>query len=330
MKPYWNKRGRILGLALAFLACAAGAMDVDLPLRNAAWLAPGSDTIVALTRAPAECFRAPVDAARASAAEAGRIVFRSPLLLGGPAAKSGLSCQTCHINGHANPDFFSEGLSAAPGTADVTSHLFSKTRGDGVFNPKKIPSLLDIPRTRRAGEADRIPGLEPFVHGVIVDEFQGAEPAPPVFEALLAYVSALDRSACPEQGIIPIRLANDLDLMRSGATALHTAAIRGDAALADFLLVSLRSLLGEIHERFERPGLDEPRAILRSLSRDLGDLRGTASMVPALSAWRTQLEAAESVLQRFESRSLYNPAVIRKVLSKAEAPQSAGGITSDP
>lgn len=301
---------RAAALVLAAVVCSAQA--AELPLREARWLAPGSDVVAALTTAPAECFR-PADLTRAAAAEAGRIVFRSPLLLGGPAAKSGLSCQTCHVNGHRNPDFFIEGLSGAPGTVDVTSSRFSKSRGDGIFNPKKIPSLLEV-ASPRPGQT--LAHTTSFVHGVIVDEFQGWEPAPSVFNALLAYVSALDAVACPEPRIVAIRLSDELALIRRGALALGEALDRGDVALADFLLVSLRSLLGQVHERFESPGLEQPRSTLIGLSRELGGLRESLSAAPtqaktALSAWRQQFEREETSLLPFEPRSLYNPALVR-------------------
>ncbi|MGQ0697277.1 MAG: hypothetical protein ACT4PZ_03430 [Panacagrimonas sp.] len=298
-----------------FIACwfVGVASAADLPLREAAWLAPRSDRVTALTTAPAECFRPPADPAQAVAAKAGRIAFRSPLLLGGPAAKSGLSCHACHINGHGNPDFFIEGLSGAPGTVDVTSSRFSKTRGDGVFNPKTIPSLLDIARLRKAAEPGRTGS---FVHGVIVDEFQGWKPAPSVFDALLAYVSALDPAACPKPRVVAIRLSDDLALIRRGAEALTAALDSKDLALTDFLLVSLRSLLGQVHERFELPDLEQARSILVGLGRELGERRESLSTTStqasaAVSTWRQRFDADEKMLLPFESSSLYNPELLR-------------------
>ncbi|MGQ0619430.1 MAG: hypothetical protein ACT4QA_05865 [Panacagrimonas sp.] len=304
-----------------FIACllvgAASVGATELPLREAAWLGPESNPVAALSTAPAECFRPPRDRTRAVVAEAGRIVFRSPLLLGGPAAKAGLSCHSCHINGHANPDFFIEGLSRAPGTVDVTSSRFSRTRGDGIFNPKIIPSLVDQARARKTRPADHD---KTFVHGVIVDEFQGWEPASAVFDALLAYVSALDPGACPETRVVALTLGDDLTLIRRGAAALAGALDRGDLALADFLLVSLRSLLGQVHERFGLPGLEPARAMLIELSRDLGDLREPAPTVAALAVWREQLDQITTRLLPLQARSLYNPEVLRAAVAAAAAP----------
>lgn len=321
-------RAVVLLLVTAFTAIAAFPADAGggvSSLRELQWLAPDSDRVQALTTMRAECFGAPSGSGDADAAAAGRIVFRSPLLLGGPAAHNRMSCQTCHVNGHDNPDFHIQGLSGAPGTADVTSKLFSKTRGDGVFNPLPIPSLLHISRIERPGEPDRIPGLEVFVHGVIVDEFQGARPARTVFDALLAYVLALDQEACPEPLVVPLRLGDDLDLIRGGAVSVEAAIQRRDTALADFLLISLRDLLGQVKERFELPGLENPRAILADLSHALGGLRDTLATMPAeaaIQAWRLRLDAAEPELRMFESRSLYEPDLVRMRLSE--------GRTADP
>ena len=46
-------------------------------------------------------------------------VFRTPELLGGQAARVGLSCDACHINGRNNPTFYIDGVSGLPGTVDV-------------------------------------------------------------------------------------------------------------------------------------------------------------------------------------------------------------------
>lgn len=303
-------------LPLALSACWPASAD-ELPLRKLQWLAPGADRVAALTTTPAECFRLPADSRRAAQAEAGRIVFRSPLLLGGPAVQSGISCQTCHPDGQRNPDFFIEGLSGEPGTVDVTSHRFSKTRGDDRFNPKRIPSLLEV--VPGGGNARSV-RLAAFVHGVIVDEFQGWQPAPTVMAALLAYVTALEPSVCPSSGAVEIRLADDLKLIDRGASSLQAAVQARDFALADFLLVSLRSLLGEIDQRFELPGLESARAELRELSRSLVSWRDRLSTqpdaaMPAMVAWQANFRARIPGLVAMAPRSLYAPAILRAQLA---------------
>ena len=144
------------------------------------WLAPGVDASQALTHRPTECLGAPPDAETAYQVEVGRAAFRTPLLLGGQAARAGIACETCHRNGRTNPDFDFPGLSGAPGTADVTTSVLSSHRGDGIDNPKPIPNLSG-PKTALKTDQDPASGkLEAFIDGIVTQEFDGAEPPPAV------------------------------------------------------------------------------------------------------------------------------------------------------
>ena len=80
------------------------------------WLAPGTDAGQLLTRAPSECLAVPADAENAYEVELGRAAFRTPLILGGQAARAGIACETCHRSGRTNPDFDFPGVSGAPGS----------------------------------------------------------------------------------------------------------------------------------------------------------------------------------------------------------------------
>ena len=139
----WPTRALALVVASLGTLAAARAADVALspPLRAMRWIAPATNAAVALTRAPHECVREPKTPNEALLVEVGRATFRTPVVLGGQAARAGLSCDSCHRNGRGNPDFRFPGVSGAPGTADVTSSLFSSHRGNGVDDPKPIPDL---------------------------------------------------------------------------------------------------------------------------------------------------------------------------------------------
>jgi hypothetical protein len=100
------------------LLLIGAATPADLPLRDARWLA-APDLAADLTHQPAECRSPSLDAGLRRSEEIGRIAFRAPLLLGGQAARAGLSCATCHRNGRTNPHFHFPGLSGDAGTADV-------------------------------------------------------------------------------------------------------------------------------------------------------------------------------------------------------------------
>ena len=105
------------------------------------WVARGADPARALGSVPTECLKLPADPALAAKVEVGRAAFRTPVLLGGQAARAGINCETCHRDGRTNPDFLFPGVSGAPGTADVTNSLFSTHRGNGIDDPKPIPDL---------------------------------------------------------------------------------------------------------------------------------------------------------------------------------------------
>ena len=151
-------------------------------LDDARWLHPDADRLSILTRVPSECLEQANTVERAYILALGRLAFRAPGLLGGLAARTGMRCQTCHRNGHDNPYFYLEGFSDTPGTADVTSNVFSHTRGDGVFNPIVIPTLLDAYTKHAYGSVVPFTRLEDFITEAIITEFQGRIPPRPIVD----------------------------------------------------------------------------------------------------------------------------------------------------
>lgn len=299
-------------LAGAVLAAPAWALD-DLN-----WLAPGAGRAAALTSAPAECLAMPADPEHASLVALGRVAFRSPALLGGLAARSGIACDTCHRNGHGNPDFFIAGISAAPGTADVTSAIFSQTRGDDSANPVPIPDLTGIAGKASFGTMRPAADLPGFVHSVMVDEFQGNQPAPEIERALVAYVSALRREDCPASPTVTVDLDSAIADLDRTWTVLQTALDRGNPEVTDFVLRSLNLELGRLAQRF--PAATEAARVLPDLGRALGALRTLARddpdrARPALAAWRRRLEPGLASLRRQEANSLFDRAAIERFLA---------------
>ena len=153
-----RRRTGALALLAASFGTLAAAEAADVPLRALRWIAPTADPAV-LTRAPHECVRAPRAPDQALLVEVGRAAFRTPVVLGGQAARAGLSCDSCHRNGRGNPDFRFPGVSGAPGTADVTSSLFSSHRGNGVDDPKPIPDLGGPKAALKVSQAPGDPDL---------------------------------------------------------------------------------------------------------------------------------------------------------------------------
>lgn len=273
-----------------------------------------------MTRRPVECLAAPKDAREAYLVEIGRAAFRTPLILGGQAARAGLTCEACHQNGRTNPNFDFPGLSGASGTADVTSFLFSTHRGDHVDNPKPIPDLggpkvrLRVPQAR-GGRA-----LEDFINGLVTQEFTGAAPPPAVLDGLAAYVRALSPTACRKAVSEPVRLGSAIADARRAVSSARLALEQGDRLAAAVMVQAARSQLGAIAERYEGPGLATARRSLGLADIDLGAAlaairRGDGGEAQRLTLWLSRSQAWAAVLRLDEARSLYAPTVLARRLS---------------
>jgi hypothetical protein len=302
--------GRLILVALA--AVGASAAAAQGPLRAQRWLAPGPAARGSLTHVPAECLARPVDPEAALAVEVGRAAFRTPVLLGGQAARAGLSCEACHRGGRSNPQFLFPGLSGAPGTADVTASLFSSHRGNGVFDPRPIPDLSGAKSTLKIDQSPRSRALEGFIHGLVTQEFDGPEPSPSVLAGLATYVRALDPAACPPAPDPPLTAGLYLDDARRAARAALSLADRGDAPGAELMVAAARARLGLIHERFAGPGLAAERERLRRADHALAAvaeaLREGRPVQAPLRRWLADSWALERALSRREAASLFNPA----------------------
>jgi hypothetical protein len=290
----------LLTAGLVITATAALAQAAP-PLKAMLWAPPDADPQRAFATAPPECLKTPASLS----VEVGRAAFASPLILGGQAARAGLSCDSCHRAGRDNPDFQFPGVSGPPGTADVTHSLFSTRRGNGVADPKPIPDLGGPRAALKVPPAD----LETFIHGLVVEEFDGREPPPAILVGLADYVRAMDPSAC-QAARAPVTARSLLaDARRSVAAAAQTLD-RGDRAAADSLIAAARARLGLIDERFI--GLPKARVQLRDADRRLAQARELARQNPAaaraaLETWLRELPRLETALTTYEAASLFNP-----------------------
>jgi hypothetical protein len=320
-------RGSALAVALTLALAGAGVLGVAAtaaalaqpiraqPIRAARWVAQGFDPVEALTRRPVECLAPPHDLETAYQVEVGRAAFRTPLLLGGQAARAGLACESCHRNGRTNPAFFFPGLSGAPGTADVTSALFSSHRDDGVDNPRPIPDL--------GGDKARLkvvasPSLRPFIHGLVTQEFDGAEPPAAVLDGLAAYVRALDPAACRPGGSEPMQVEQPVADARRAVDTAIAAIDRRDAPTAVLMVESARSQLALIDERYSALPADREAVHVAAL-----ELGGAIAQIrqdhardarASLLAWLVHAPQWTARLQADAPRSLYDPAELRKAI----------------
>jgi hypothetical protein len=309
-------RARVL-IAAALPLLLTAADPPDLPIKEARWLAPQL-LFDGLTRQPAECFAAPGSAAERKSAAIGRVAFRASLLLGGQAARAGLSCASCHRNGRGNPHFTFPSLSGHPGTADVTSSLMSKMRGDRTFNPKVIPDLAG-PKFKVSRDP-RKPELKAFIRGLIVEEFDGPEPPPAVLDGLTAYVRALSPAACRGPALVPVRLDGMLADAEAAMRAGEHSWRSGDPATARLLVGAARSMLGSIDERFQLPGLERSRAQLRAADAQLRAIQQALASPKATAEfrkWRREWPRRKRELRKQQHLSLFSRSVLQRALAGA-------------
>jgi hypothetical protein len=308
-----ERRPTVLTVA-ATLLCGGllAAASSALPLREMRWTSSAADGIRQMARRPGECLTRPRDPDAAMSLEIGRAAFRSPLILGGAAARAGLSCDSCHRDGRDNKDFHFPGLSGAPGTADVTSYRLSRLRGDLRDDPRPIPDLsgpktrLKIAQTPESGE------LERFITGLVVEEFDGPQPPDRVIRGLADYVRALDPAACPgaDAANTPAGVLDDAD---RAVAAAGRALMLGDAPTALIMIGSARTALGRLDERYA--ALPASRKLLRAADQQLLDAAeavraGGPDGAARLARWRATEPGLRMRLNRDSGRSLFNPAVL--------------------
>jgi hypothetical protein len=305
--------------ATASVALAAGPGGP--PIRAMRWAPRDADPVATFGRVPTECLKLPTDPQAALSVEVGRAAFRTPVLLGGQAARAGVACETCHKAGRTNPTFVFPGVSGAPGTADVTDSLFSTHRGDGIDNPKPIPNLSGPKAKLKIAQAPDAGKLEPFLHGLITEEFDGPEPPKAVLEGLAAYVRSLSPEACPRAASEPVTAAYFLADARRAVTAAEGEIARGDAPAAIVALASARTRLGQIDERFESPRLAPAHTALRAADARLAAAQqglrdGRAGIAAELAAWLSDSRALQARLDADAPLSLFNPALLTQAAKR--------------
>lgn len=291
------------------LACAAVAQAADRPLIQAmAWLDPAQH-LAALTTEPRG-----ISAAQDQQMIAGEALFHTPTLLGGQAAKAGLSCASCHENGRDNPAFLFPNVSGKPGTADVTSSFFSSHRGNAIFDPVKIPDLTAPGKVSRAADSQ---DLEKFIRDLIVEEFNGQEPTPSVLAALAHYVRSLPTD--PGNDRVAITVESQLMAVDQAVLAAKEERQKGDLKLSHLLLASARHGLGLIHERYAGKRLARQRSAIISASRGLGepqDNRESAGFIKALEQWDSDFQKTRKLVSDKQHLSLYDPAILKTALTQ--------------
>ncbi|MEL7031910.1 MAG: hypothetical protein AAGK80_06510 [Pseudomonadota bacterium] len=283
----------LAGLLFGLAACQGAPQEprqAPPEITSLSWLAVTADPVEHLTQQPATCLTLPHDAA----VQRGALLFESPMLLGGQAAKAGLSCATCHRNGRGNPDFVFTGISGPPGTADVTNGLFSKARADEVFNPVPIPDLASDEgqvQVDRTLDGD----LEAFLSAQILEEFSGSELDRSVVSDLASYIRALDARVCQSTVSEPQSWHREIKLIRTG--------LAPSTPRSQTYRNAIRAAAGRLHERF-------PSSQHEDLRQRLIDFSRAVSSDPDIDTLRAELVTIEAELAAAEATSLYNPVTV--------------------
>lgn len=288
-----------------FAACAALSACFSAPepsqsagvdLRALSWVSAEADIVAHLTEHPDNCLPAELS----GTVRRGELLFNSPFLLGGQAAKAGLSCGSCHRNGRGNPDFVFAGISGAPGTADVTHAFFGPMRADRDINPVPIPDLAS-PAGHRLVERDSPGALEQFLEAQIVEEFSGQTPNDRVVADLAAYIRAIDAHHCTDGGYAPQSWTDEWSRVEAGIAANETLPLQHSPPY----LQAARAALGRLYERYPAADHARVREALISLSLAIRDQEGGLNEPQRLTAVRRLLEQA-SPTSLYDAETLGN------------------------
>lgn len=291
----------VVALWGAIAACqvaVAPSETTEVEIQALDWISASADPVEHLSRQPVACLASAGD----PATRRGELLFNSPLLLGGQAAKAGLSCASCHRNGRGNPEFVFTGISGAPGTADVTNGLFSKIRADGVFNPVPIPDLASA-EGRSQVDRDQSGELETFLSAQIIEEFSGVAPSKSVVTDLSAYIRALDEAACDPAASAPQSWTDEMTRLQAGSAYLDA----GTATSTRPYRAAMRAGLGRLNARYA--GVEH--AMLRE---ELVSLSVVLSSDPTQQDISKRLNALRPLLENGAATSLYNPEILAATL----------------
>ncbi|HEY1415683.1 MAG TPA: hypothetical protein VGF42_07335 [Caulobacteraceae bacterium] len=202
----------------------------------------------------------------------------------------------------------------------MTSFIFSSHRGKPGFKPVPIPDLGGPKTALKINQSPASPDLEQFIHGLVTEEFEGAEPPRTVLRGLAAYVRALSPNACPVGPSQAVTLAGDLSDARRAVKAGILALARKDTTTAVAMTNAARSVTGAIAERYGGPGLEADVRALRVADLDLAaladDMRSNRPGVrTGLETWLAKSADLENRLRRDEPRSYYDRATLTRAIA---------------
>lgn len=253
--------GGVISVGMVFLLLL---VSPAVQAQSALWLPPGSATSA----------ETPIPELISSEAKIegeillGKLLFNSPSILGEKAVRIGLSCNSCHPSGHVNTSFYINGLSNEPGQVDLTNRFWREEREDNLFNPLPIPSLRNVRNTAPYGSTISLPTLAAFTRHVMYEEFGGPEPSKEVLDALVAYMSILEKSPAPDTPahVEAIPMSPLLKLLQNSVQKQD---------VENYTTVS-----GLVREEIGRQITKQNEAFLISIARDLKEIAALFSKAP--------------------------------------------------
>jgi hypothetical protein len=294
---------------------AAIAAAGPLSFQSLKWTEPGAEHAV-LSAWPNSCVV--YDAETIQPGSAGEALFHTPTLLGGQAAKAGLSCASCHRNGRDNPHFLLAAVSNGPGTSDVSNSFFSAARGNGRHDPVPIPDLLAPGKISRDPKTRE---LESSIRNLIVDEFGGQEPSLASVDAIATYIRSIRQCHGSDNSTVAAKLERQIDRIDAAEFGAQMMVEKQDRQGAQLLIAAIRQQLGEISEYYAGPQLASERKALLTASREvqgIGQIEDLEIMGKVIHDWGIRFRSGLAKrLAEQENRSLYN----LRLLSKAFPPK---------
>lgn len=276
------------------------------------WLHPGADSFRHLSFAAVECLDVSREAEAAFRVELGRQLFRTPAVLGGGAVNEGLSCDTCHASGRANPDFYFDGISGEAGTADISNDLVHKLPPDNSLDPIPIPSLVDTGDKESFGAQSPVDSLSGYIRPMLAEALREPE-ASAAASALAAYVGALSSSACPEQqqDQVAYSVGQQMYEISRAFDVLKDAVRREEAAVMGLAAAAAGHQIGLLHRRYDietTAGLAgrimERRRALETIAEALGST-GEEESLDRLDAWWETWQDLRPALLHRSAETLY-------------------------
>ena len=223
--------GRTIAAAILLTAAAVPAASTPITTHEGV-LPPGTELNEEALDQPNELFYSELAGGKRSyLLNLGDLLFSSPSILGGVARQAGISCETCHQQGHNNPKLFIPGLSSRPGTFDVSGALFNPKADNGVFDAVTPPSLRGAKYLAPYAHDGRFPTLREFIRNAIVNEFAGPEPSAQIVDALEAYIKEIAFLPNPKLGPGGRLTTEASDAARRGEV-LFNKPFRHDAAMS--------------------------------------------------------------------------------------------------